>query len=88
MNKNEYATMTSIAAQFAEQTSHSVGKALKRLDLRLPNGDPSDQAKALGLVYMTEGPEPWIPLWLWHEEKTIGILEADGMVRKDGQQNG
>jgi hypothetical protein len=83
MDKNDFCTMRSIAELLENETSHTVGRTLMRKGLRRSDGDPSDQAKALGLVFLTEGPQSWIPLWLWHRDRTLVILEAEGMVRKD-----
>lgn len=83
MNKNDFCTMRCIAELLENETSHTVGRVLKLKGLRRSDGDPSAGAKALGLVFLTEGPQAWIPLWLWHRDKTLAILEAVGMVRKD-----
>ena len=58
------------------------------MELRWPNGNPSPTARMLGLVEATEGPQPWITLWLWHREKTLPYLEKWGMERKGVRQDG
>ena len=81
-----YCTMTTIAGMLVGQTGTSVGKALKEMNLRLPNGKPSPQALAAGLVRPTDGPQPWITLWLWHKAENLELLEGWGMTRKDTAQ--
>lgn len=75
--------MTTLASKLVDQTCVTVGRALKEMNWRLPGGKPSPEAVALHLVRPTDGPQPWITVWLWDEEKTLALLEAFGMVRKD-----
>ena len=83
MPNNEYWTLTKLAALFVGQTRYTVGKALKELEMRSPDGTPTFWAHSLGLVQRTEGPQPWINVWLWHRERTVPFLEKYGMKRKD-----
>ena len=85
---NEFCNMTALAKEFVGETRNTVGKALKDLGLRTPKGNPSPVSHTCGLVRATEGPQPWLTLWLWHREKTISWLEQWGMKRKEGALNG
>lgn len=79
---SDYDTMENIATFFGS-TSHKVGRILKRLGWRLDNGEPSPQAHRLGLVRQRPvyGRE-YYPVWLWHVEKTIPILQEAGLTLK------
>jgi hypothetical protein len=70
-----FCSMRSLGAMLGV-SSHVVGRVLKGLGLRTPDGQPSPAAKESGLVTQAEGPQHWIKLWLWHEERTLAILEA------------
>lgn len=83
MASSDYCTLTSLAAMFDGQTRNTVGKALKELELRSPNGKPTFWAHSMRLVESTEGPQPWIKVWLWHKERTLPFLERFGMKRKE-----
>jgi hypothetical protein len=87
MNSNEFCSLTSLAQEFEGQTSHTVGRALKKIELRWPNGKPTPMAHALGLVERHEGPQPWIDVWWWKKEQAIPFLEGLGMKRKEAVQN-
>ncbi len=60
-----------------------IGRKLKEARLRDPGGEPSAIAICHDMVEETEGPQPWIRVWLWHLEKTIPYLEQAGLRRVD-----
>jgi len=61
-------------------TSHIVGRALKEIGLRLPDGDPSPRAFELGLVKKEPIPgQKSLDYWVWQLEKTIPLLESAGL---------
>ncbi len=80
---SEYYTLTNLAKLFVGQTRNTVGKALKELEMRSPDGTPTFWAHSLRLVEAMEGPQPWIKVWLWHKERTVPFLERYGMRLKD-----
>jgi hypothetical protein len=72
-----YCTMRQLGAAFGV-SSHFIGRVLKQLGLRTPDGKPSCRAQDNGLVKVVQGPQSWIPLWLWHRELTTALLEQAG----------
>ena len=86
MDNTEFCNLTRLAAMFDGQTSHTVGRALKEIGLRSPTGKPTPLALSQNMVQATDGPQPWITLWLWHRETTIPWLEKAGMQRKQIEQ--
>jgi len=74
---DEFCTMRKLGALFGV-TSHVIGRELKGLGLRTSDGQPSCRARESGLAKLVEGPQPWIPLWVWHREMTVAILEGAG----------
>lgn len=82
MSDSEYCTMQEIA-KLVGSTSHQIGRRLKRLGLRLDNGEPSPKAHQLGLsrkrpVYGREQ----FSVWMWHLKKTLPILEETEVSEK------
>lgn len=77
MSECEFATMREIA-KLLGSTSHKVGRALKRLGLRLEDGNPSPGAHQQGFVKKRPvfGKET-IDVWLWHAAKTFPLLHAE-----------
>jgi hypothetical protein len=82
---DDYCTMRSLGVYFGV-SSHTIGRALKSLRVRTRDGQPTPRAKECGLVKLVEGPQPWVPLWLWHREMTVAILEGAGWKRADSPQ--
>ena len=74
-----FCTMRSLGAVFGV-SSHFIGRVLKEMGLRTPDGQPSYQAQEAGLVKLAEGPQPWLRLWLWHKERTTALLEKAGFI--------
>jgi len=74
---DRFCTMRQLGAEFGV-SSHVIGRALKEMGLRTPDGQPSCRAQENGLVKLAVGPQPWIPLWLWHKERTTALLEEAG----------
>ena len=72
-----FCTMRNLGTVFGV-SSHVIGRALKQMNLRTQDGQPSYLAQENGLVKLAEGPQPWIPLWLWHKERTVALLEGVG----------
>jgi hypothetical protein len=63
-------------------TSHKVGKKLKKVGLRTPQGRPSQRAFEEGYVQQRWGFERQeIYNWTWHKDKTIALLEEAGFER-------
>jgi hypothetical protein len=75
-----YCTMRELGEVFAV-SSHFIGRVLKEMGLRTPDGQPSYQAQEAGLVKLAEGrPQPWVRHWLWHRERTTALLEKVGFI--------
>ena len=74
---DRFCTMRQLGADFGV-SSHFIGRVLKQIGLRTPGGQPSCRAQDNGLVKLAKGPQPWIPLWLWHKERTTALLEEAG----------
>lgn len=74
---DRFCSMRELGADF-NVSSHVIGRALKEMGLRTPDGKPSYRAQDNGLVMQAAGPQPWIPLWLWHRELTTALLEDAG----------
>ena len=72
-----FSTMRQLGEIFGV-SSHVVGRALKQMGLRTPDGKPTYRAQDDGLVMLAAGPQPWVPLWLWHRELTTALLEEAG----------
>jgi len=74
---SDYFSMREIG-KLLNSNSHRVGRALKRLGLRLENGEPSPQAHQLGLVKKRPvyGKECF-DVWTWNAPKLLPILEAN-----------
>ncbi len=72
-----FCTMRSLGAVFGV-SSHFIGRVLKEMGLRTPDGQPSCRAQENGLVKLVQGPQSWIPLWLWHRELTTALLQEAG----------
>ena len=83
-----FCTMRSLGAEFGV-SSHFIGRLLKEMGLRTPDGQPSYRAQDNGLVKLAVGPQPWIPLWLWHKELTTALLVDAGfeVAEKGGMAN-
>jgi len=85
MMSDQYWTMREIGALFGI-TSHKVGKTLKELGYRTPDGRPSQRAFDEGYVQQRWGFERQeIYNWAWHKDKVTALLEQAGLERvKDG----
>ena len=78
---NEYATLTELGIVF-NVTRNAIGKRLKELGLRTPEGRPSTMAFNHGFVTQRWALErPGIYNWTWHRQKTIAVLEQSGLRR-------
>ena len=76
MAYSEYYTMREIG-KLIGSNSHQVGRALKRLGLRLENGEPSALAFQLGLVQKRQVfNRPGHDVWTWNMTKTLPFLEG------------
>jgi hypothetical protein len=74
---NTFCTMRQLGAVFGV-SSHFIGRVLKEMGLRMPDGQPSCRAQEAGLVKLAEGSQPWIQFWLWHKKRTTALLEEAG----------
>ena len=74
---NTFCTMRQLGEVFGV-SSHVIGRALKQMGLRTQDGKPTYRAQENGLVMLAAGPQPWVPLWLWHRELTTALLEDAG----------
>ncbi len=74
MPNYDYCTMREIAKLFGS-TSHRIGRHLKKMGLRLENGEPSSEAHRLGLVHRrpVHGREAF-SVWTWHLQKLTPLL--------------
>lgn len=73
---NEYLSLTELGRVYGV-SSHVVGRWLKGLGLRTADGRPSPEAFAQGYVSQRPSRHPGTYFWIWHTDKTTGIL--DGM---------
>jgi hypothetical protein len=80
---NEYWTMKEIAALYQGCTSHKVGKELKELGYRTPDGRPSQRAFGEGIVQQRhDSNRPEFYVWAWNSAKVCDLLESFGWQRK------
>jgi hypothetical protein len=70
MIHTEYCTITELGREFG-LTRVVMGRVLKELGLRELHGHPSQFAFSNEMVRKSEGPKPWIVVWLWDTEKTM-----------------
>ncbi|MBY0522779.1 MAG: hypothetical protein K2R98_05255 [Gemmataceae bacterium] len=78
---NEFATMREIGRLFGV-TNHTIGRKLKELGLRTPDGKPSSEAFSRGLVEQKWTDDHKHYCWVWHIAKTVPLLEKAGLVRQ------
>lgn len=78
MGRSDFWTMKEIGGLFGV-TSHVIGKTLKRLSLRTPEGKPSRLAFDLDLVEQRWSLDAYT--WVWNLEKTVPLLEQVGLER-------
>jgi hypothetical protein len=83
---NEYITLTELSRLFVNASSHDVGKALKAVGMRMPDGQPTTRAIELEVTRRFEGPQSWIPVWKWHKDRILFYLEYDGLKRIDSDE--
>ena len=84
---DRFSTMRQLGEVFGVSSHVSVG--LETVGLRMPDGKPSCRRQENGLVKLAVGPQPWIPLWLWHKERTAALLKEAGFeaVETGGMAN-
>jgi hypothetical protein len=73
---NEYLSLTELGRLYGV-SSHVVGRWLKGLGLRTTDGRPSAEAFGQGYVAQRPSRQRGTYFWVWHADKTTGIL--DGM---------
>ena len=73
---NEYLSLTELGRLYGV-SSHVVGRWLKGLGLRTEDGRPSEKAFSEDYVSRRPSRHPGTYFWIWHADKTTGIL--DGM---------
>ena len=69
---NQYASMKQIG-KILGISSHKVGRKLKELSFRTPDGQPTDMAKQSGLTraqFVEQG--YWLDLW--HQDRVLAVL--------------
>ncbi len=74
---SDYWTMKEIGEKLG-LTSHQVGKTLKELGLRTPEGKPSQKAFRRRLVAQRWAQDGAHYLWAWDAEKTLRFLADEG----------
>lgn len=79
--QNDFATMREIGSLFGV-TNHTVGRKLKELGFRTPDGKPSHEAFARGLVEQKFTDDHKHYCWVWHTARTVPLLEEAGLARK------
>jgi hypothetical protein len=79
---SEYWTMREIG-KLLGTTSHVIGKKLKEIGLRTPDGRPSHRAFAGGYCDQRWTEEMTHYCWAWHKDKTLRALEEAGMARTE-----
>ena len=76
---NDYWTMKEIGMRLG-MTSHQVGRRLKQLGLRTPDGRPSGKAFEGGLCGQRWAPDGEHYLWGWDGERTLRLLGGEGVT--------
>lgn len=72
MSDFEYVTQTQIG-QRRNLTSHQVGRFLKKIGWRNPDGSPTQKAIEGGLCRTHE--DRGCVFWVWHAAKTLAAME-------------
>ena len=81
MSTTDYMSMKELGVLFGV-TSHKIGRRLKELDLRNDKGRPTRKAFELGLMKQRYSQSRLdIYSWVWHQDKTVALLEQAGMER-------
>jgi hypothetical protein len=70
---SEYMTMRDIGGRLG-MTSHQIGRTLKAMGLRTPEGRPSRMAFEAGLCEQRWAPDGEHYVWAWHGEKVLQML--------------
>lgn len=78
--KDDYWTMREIGRLF-DLSSHKIGKKLKQLGYRTPDGKPSHKAFDEALVKQRWADDQPVYLWAWHRDKTVAVLEQAGLEK-------
>ena len=71
-------------------TSHQIGKWLKQIGLRTPEGKPSPRAFEDGFVDQRGSTQPGTYYWVWHGARTQKVLEEAGfkaLVNTEAEPN-
>jgi hypothetical protein len=79
---SDYITMTEIG-EVLGLTSHQVGKRLKKLGLRTPEGRPSQAAFTSKLVAQKWTRDGQHYLWAWAAEEIVTLLAGNTEVVQD-----
>jgi hypothetical protein len=79
-----YWTMKQIGTLFGT-TSHQIGKKLKMVGLRTPDGKPSLEAFQSHLCEQLWDCDHVHYLWGWERDRTVAILEQSGLERVETQ---
>ena len=77
---NQYASMQQIG-KILGISSHAVGRKLKELGFRTPDGDPTDMAKESGLT-RAQFVEQGYWLNLWHQDRVLAVLSPHIVAKK------
>ena len=76
-----YWTMTEIGKLYGA-TPHKVGRELKELGYRTPDGRPSQKAFGEQMVQQRhDADRPEFYIWAWNREKVCDLLETFGWKR-------
>ena len=67
--------------EYFGETSHVIGRWLKEMGVRLPNGEPTEEAKDAGVAVLVVPPDGSHVFWVWDKEKTLTLLERAGHQR-------
>jgi hypothetical protein len=74
---SDYWTMREIGMRLG-LTSHQVGRRLKELGLRTPEGRPSRRAFEAGLCGQRRAPDGEHYVWGWDGERALKLVAGDG----------
>jgi len=77
---NDYLSQTELGRIYGV-SSHQVGKWLKSLGLRTPNGRPSSEAFSEGMVDQRPSRGIGTYFYVWHAQKTTDLLDRMGYPR-------
>ena len=75
MNDDQYLTQTQIGKRYGNLSGKKIGKWLKDVGLRKPDGSPTKKAIEGRFCKMIYNEDWGGTFWVWHAAKTLALLE-------------